>query len=438
MPSRQDRAPVIGLGVALALMVLAMAVPAVTGWNVRINDFPPLHAEWMPRVGYATPAAVALAVLAAWQSHHLARTLRWVPLLLLVFAAGLAWMLALALVDGQAGVGGILTDKYEYLPTARRTTDFGETLDIYASKISYDAEPDNWPVHIAGHPPGALLFFVVLVRIGLGSGIAAGLVVTVVAATTAVGVLVTMRMLGAEGMARRAAPFLVFGPAAIWQCVSGDAMFAAVAAWGMAALAVAAIRGSISWSVVAGVLLGYCVMLSYGLTLLGILAIAVLFLARNWRPLPIAALAALCVVLAFAVGGFAWWEGYSEIRGRYFEGVGGRRPIGYWMWGSLGALGFSAGPLVGSGMAMVVTNGRAYLAQSSQRVTAVLSGAGAAMILVATASLMSKAEVERIWLPFVPWMLLSCAFLPERWRRAGLALQLAVALVTMHLIKTTW
>ena len=438
MPSRQHRAPVIGLGVALALMVLAMAVPAVTGWNVRINDFPPLHAEWMPRVGYPTPAAIALAVLAVWQSHHLARTLRWVPLLLLVFAAGLAWMLVLALVDGQAGVGRILTDKYEYLPTARRTTDFGETLDIYASKISYDAEPNNWPVHIAGHPPGALLFFVVLVRIGLGSGIAAGLVVTAVAATTAVGVLVTMRVLGAEDMARRAAPFLVFGPAAIWQCVSGDAMFAAFAAWGMAALAVAAVRRSISWSVVAGVLLGYCVMLSYGLTLLGILAIAVLFLARSWRPLPIAAFAALCVVLAFAVGGFAWWEGYSELRSRYGEGVGGRRPVTYWLWGSLGALCFSAGPLVGSGMAMLVTNVRAYLAQPSHRVTAVLSGAGAAMILVATASLMSKAEVERIWLPFVSWMLLSCAFLPERWRRAGLALQLAVALVTMHLIKTTW
>ena len=64
--------------------------------------------------------------------------------------------------------------------------------------------------------------------------------VTVLAATTAVAVLVTVRVLGEEGMARRAAPFLVFAPAAVWQAVSADAMFAAVAAWGLAALAVAA------------------------------------------------------------------------------------------------------------------------------------------------------------------------------------------------------
>ena len=72
------------------------------------------------------------------------------------------------------------------------------------------------------------------------------------------------------------------------------------------------------------------------------------------------------------------------------------------------------------------------------RVAAMLSGAGVVTILVANASMMSKAEVERIWLPFIPWMLLSCAFLPERWRRCGLVVQLAVALLTMHLIRTTW
>ena len=104
----------------------------------------------------------------------------------------------------------------------------------------------NWPVHIAGHPPGALGFFVVLDRIGLGSGSPAGIVVTLLAASTALAVMVTLRLLGAEVVARRAAPFLVFGPAAIWQCVSADAMFAAVAAWGIAALAAAAVRRSIA------------------------------------------------------------------------------------------------------------------------------------------------------------------------------------------------
>ena len=122
------------------------------------------------------------------------------------------------------------------------------------------------------------------------------MVVTVLAATTAVAVLVCVRALGDETLARRAAPFLVFAPAAVWQAVSADAMFAAVAAWGLAALALAATRRSVVWSIVAGLLLGACVMLSYGLLLLGILALTVLALGRWWPALPIAAVAALAVV----------------------------------------------------------------------------------------------------------------------------------------------
>ena len=156
----------------------------------------------------------------------LSEGLPWRRLLLVVFVAGLAWMLALAFVDGPRGVSTILDDPYEYLRTARRTTNLHAALQEYVSRIGYEAAPRNWPVHIAGHPPGAFTFFVLLVRVGLGSGFAAGMVVTVLAATTAVGVLVTMNTLDAERLARRAAPFLVLGPAAIWQSVSADAMFA--------------------------------------------------------------------------------------------------------------------------------------------------------------------------------------------------------------------
>ena len=52
---------------------------------------------------------------------------------------------------------------------------------------------------------------------------------------------------------------------------------------------------------------------------------------------------------------------------------------------------------------------------------------------------MSKAEVERIWLPFVPWLLLSCALLPERWRRRGLVRAArARARASQHLLSTGW
>ena len=59
-------------------------------------------------------------------------------------------------------------------------------------------------------------------------------------------------------------------------------------------------------------------------------------------------------------------------------------------------------------------------------------------IAAADASGMSKAEVERIWLPFMPWLLVSCALLPDRWRRPGLAVQLVAALLVQQLLFTSW
>ena len=431
--TRRATAAAWGLATAGVLMALAMAVPASTGWYVHVNSFPPLHAEWDPRVGWGTAPAVLLAVLGVRHAAALSESLPWRRLLLVVFLGGLAWMLALAFVDGSHGVSRILGEQYEYLRTARATTDLHATLQEYVGRIRLG--PRHWPVHIAGHPPGALTFFVALDRVGLGSGFGAGMVVTVLAATTAVGVLVTTRVLGAETLARRAAPFLVLGPAAVWQSVSADAMFAATAAWGVACLALAATRRSLGWSVLAGLLLGSCVMMSYGLPLLGVLAVAVLVVARSWFPLVPATVAALAVVVVFALLGFSYLDALPAIHDRYYEGVGGRRPWAYWMWGDLAALAFSAGPLVGAGLAQLAP---ARFTEAGTRTVAWLAGAGAAMVLLADLSQLSRAEVERIWLPFVPWLLLSCALLPERWRRRGLVLQVVVALLVQHLLFTGW
>jgi len=421
-----------------------MALPALTGWDVHVRSFPPLHAEWDPRIGTGTLPSLVVAALAVWFSVGLAQRLPWRGLLGTSYAAGVAWLFGLALVDGRDGIAVILDTEYEYLRTARATSDLPAALREWVSRIPYDGLPDNipdanWPVHVAGHPPGALSFFVLLDRLGLGSGLAAGVVVTLIAASTAVAVMVTLRLLGAGQVARRAAPFLVFGPAAIWQAVSGDAMFAAVAAWGIAALAAAAVRRSVGWALLAGLLLGYAVMLSYGLPLLGLLAVAVLVVARSWRPLPWAVLAALAVVLAYAALGFAWWEALPVLQERYWAGVAKNRPPSYWMWGNLAALVFSAGPLLGAGLTTLGRRARDLkLGPDAVRATRWLVGAAVAMVLAASLSQMSKAEVERIWLPFVPWLLVSCALLPDRWHRPGLALQVVTALVVQHLLFTGW
>lgn len=439
---RSDAGATVGLAVTLLLVLLAVALPRLLGWEVHARStpdhaVPPLHGRWDPKLlGPGTVPAVLIA-LAGWRwGVDLARRLSWRALLLTSYAAGLAWLLALAFVDGTSGISRVLGNPYEYLPTARGVTDVSAVLHGFVDRIPYSA-PDNWVTHVAGHPPGALLVFVGLVRVGLGGDFAAGMTVTVLAATTPVAVLLTLRTLGAERAARRAAPLLVLSPAAVFMAVSADALFGCVAAWGLAALALAATRrgvAQVAWSLLAGLVLGCCVMLSYGLPLVGLVALGVLVAARSWRPLPLAALAALGVVLGFAAAGFAWWEAYPVLNDRYWDGIAADRPASYWLWGDLAALALCAGPLLGAGLGRLAARWR----ERDDRVVVLLVSGAAAAILLADASRMSKAEVERIWLPFVPWLLLSTALLPERWRRWGLGLQLLTALLVQQLLYTTW
>ncbi|MGB0099559.1 MAG: hypothetical protein WBP61_04690, partial [Nocardioides sp.] len=276
MSTPRGRAPWIGLGLALLVVAAAVSVPPLAGWEVwsraprSLKDLavPPLHGYWEPKLlGPGTLPAVVIALLGWRFGPGLAERLSWGRMLLAAYGVGLAWLLALAFVDGSSGISRVLGNEYEYLPTARGVTDVPVLLEGYVDRIPIDS-PGAWPTHVAGHPPGALLFFVLLARVGLGGSFAAGLVVAAIAATTALAVLITVRALGSEEMARRAAPFLVLALAAVFMAVSGDALFGAVAAWGLACLALGA-RASggrlVAWSLAAGLLLGWCVMSSYGL-----------------------------------------------------------------------------------------------------------------------------------------------------------------------------
>ena len=458
----------IGLVLSLGVIAWAMALPELADWNIHVNSFPPLHAEWDPRVGPGTvPALVVGAVTLGW-ARRFSTTASWRALLVGAYLLGVAWFVSLATVDGWDGIGVILESDYEYLDAARTIDSWGAVSNLlheYIDRIPF-THPDNWRPHVAGHPPGALLFFVLLVALGLGGGLAAGWVVILVGATTPLAVLVTLRTLGAEHHARLIAPLLVVGPAAIWMAVSGDAVFAAIAAWGLALLARSATRTTALavalWGLLAGLVLGYCVMMSYGLTALGLLSLAVLFVARNARPLPWAVLSASAVVGAFAVAGFAWWEAFPVLRERYYDGTARNRPITYWWWGNLAALSVSAGPLVGSSVVTALTRARAALSAAggrsgggalagarddrdaaeppcaSTRAVVILTLAALLTIVAVDATGMSKAEVERIWLPFVPWLLLGAALLSPRWRAAGLAIQVVGAVVVQHLLFTGW
>src|SRR6201997_4536914 len=164
-------------------------------------------------------------------------------------------------------------------------TDIPAALRSFARRIP-DFQPDSWITHVSGHPPGALLTFVWLDRVGLGGGAWAAALCLFAGSSAAAAIIVTLRALNDEACARLAAPFVAVAPTAIWIAVSADGYFAGVAAWGIALLALSVSGGVRAGAVAAagaGLLLGWALFLNYGLALMGLLAVAVLICARRPR-----------------------------------------------------------------------------------------------------------------------------------------------------------
>lgn len=420
--------------------------------TLRVN-WPPLLGSWGPHLGPGTPVAVVVAVTTVGYGPALAARLPWRALLAAAWGTATAWILSLALIDGwQRGVAGRLASRHEYLQVVGRFHDVPAALRDFTHHILLES-PDNWPAHVAGHPPAATLTFVLLDRIGLRGGGWAGTWCVAVGATACVAVLVAVRALADEGLARRAAPFLVLAPAAVWMGTSADAYFAAVAAWSVAlpALAVTGRRVR-SGALGSGLLFGLTCYLSYGLTLFALIGAAVLLLGRGRvreRPeLLVLLLAGAAVVpMAFTLAGFDWWEAYRLLVTRYRQGAGGIRPYGYWVWANLACAVLITGLATAAGLRRTGATLRHSRGVSLPRPDgmqrsgadarlALLVAAALLALLVADLSGMSKAETERIWLPFALWLLPSCAFLTRP--RAWLAAQAALALLLNHLLLTGW
>jgi hypothetical protein len=247
-------------------------------------------------------------------------------------------------------------------------------------------------------------------------------------------VAVGVRAVAGEGAARQVLPFSVLVPAAVWAGVSADALTAAVGATGLALLAVAAARAGrpgVPVAVAGGAVLGLACLLSYGAVLLGVPAAAMLVHRRAPGRLAAAALAGAGVLGLVAVAGFVWWEGYVAVRGRYLAGFGGTRPYGYWVWADIAVLAVVAGP------AVVAALGRLVALRRPPGLAVLMASTGAALLL-ATLSGMSKAEVERIWLPWTVWLVAATAVLPRRGLRWWLAAQAVTGLLLEHLLRTPW
>lgn len=422
---------------------LGIVTPLIRASPARIHqlaDTAPIFGWWRLHAGWGTPFAVLIGVLAVAWGPTVAQRLPWRALPISAWATSAAWAFSLAMVDGwRKGFAGRLTAQHEYLRQVPTVTDIPEALRSFARRIP-DFQPDSWITHVSGHPPGALLTFVWLDRIGLGGGAWAGALCLLAGSSAAAAIVVTLRAVNDEATARLAAPFVAVAPTAIWIAVSADGYFTGVSAWGVTLLALA-VRRSVRIPALAaagaGLLLGWAIFLNYGLALIAFLAVAVLLTARRrdaLTALAVAVPAALAVVATFAWAGFWWFDGYALVQQRYWQGIALDRPFQYWSWANLASV------VCAIGLGSVAGVSKAFDVAAVRRRSGIhlLVLAALTAILCADLSMLSKAETERIWLPFMIWLTAAPALLPRSSHRWWLAANVVGAVLLNHVIYTNW
>jgi len=417
---------------ALALWAAVIAVGRA--WGLHLMDegrnivlfTPPVLGGYRPSPPPGLWGAAAVAVVLIGALPVLARRLRWWAAVAIGAVAAIVWWVALALIDGLAGLTRGLEWKADFeavLPGF--ADDPGGFLSGFTSSIK------GYSIQIRGHPPGLPLVLTAMHRIGLrGPGWAAALCL-LSAALGVVAVLVTVRRVAGEARARQAIPFLALAPAAIWIGVSFDALYIGPAAWCVALLVMALDtpgRRSAAFAVAGGVLAAVTAMLSYGLVLVACIPVAVACARHRWKPLVIGAATAVAVVLAFVPLGFWWFAGLKATHEEYYV-LDLDRPYWFFLVNNVAAWALCLGP------ATFVALGRLR-----DRRLWLLVGGGLAAVALAGLSGLSMGEVERIWLPFTLWVLPAGAVLFTRRRAttAWLAVQAATALLLTALISTNW
>lgn len=449
------------------------------------DALPPLYATPRLLTWQMLPAvAVAAALVAALPA--LARRLRWRWLLLTGWVASAGWAVALAVSDGISALAGPLTSPNEYLaglPAVRR--DPLEWVRTFTERLQ------SYPVHTKGHPPLPMLFLWALDALGMrGAGWAAAAVI-VIGSSAVMAIAITLRALAAktgqgEELARRALPYLVLAPLALWIATAMDAMFLGVGAWGVALLALAAghdhrptttsdrhftatsgpdshhatraghdpylaataghdrrstaaaRRGrpdaAIVTALAAGLLLGALPYLSYGLLPLFAIPLAIILVTRPSRAVLTALTCGFLVVpVVFTAAGFWWPDGVAATHQAY-EAAGGssRRPYLYFLVGDLGVLALLVGPAVAHALPDLIRGAR-----DRYRVLTWLCGAALLGMLVLDVSGVTRGEVERIWVPYAAW-LVTAAAVHRTPGRGWLAAQAATAITVQALVLSAW
>jgi hypothetical protein len=174
--------------------------------------------------------------------------------------------------------------------------------------------------------------------------------------------------------------------------------------------------------------LGAGLLLTFGAAPVLAIPVGVQLVARRPRAAlgVLAGAAAVLGVVAVATG-FWWLDGLHATRQAYAAGVASERPNAYFaLVGNPGALALATGPAVAVGLLVAA---RRWRDRASRLPLLML-----VVVVAANLSLLSKGEVERIWLLFVPMLALAA---PGD-RRAWLGAQAALALVLQAWLRSKW
>jgi len=429
---RAEQAVLGGAGV-VAAATLATGLLVEASGRVLGTASPPFLVTFAPAVQWV-PALATAAVLAGIVVAG-PRLLR-APRSPAAFAAALLLLslaLTLALNAARAGTGewsavfdlgpsGSFEAKNEYLPGLPALSyGAGFFLDRFAELVP------ALPVNVAGHPPGLLLLLH-----ATGIRTANGFAALCIACAAAVAPLTYALGRGLEldeGQTRAAGLLAALSPALLlYGTTSADAVYTAVGA-AAATLLVARSRWLRGLGCVALALasLGSWALLAVG-------AWAVVVAARRKGVRRAAVLGAGCALAVLTVqGALAAFYGYDPIgtlratEQVYRHSLAEVRPYWFWSVGSPVAWGVTLGlPIAGAALVAALRRQPAALAI-------------VAVVLVASLAGFTKAETERIWLPFVPLACVAAAgVLPPGRLRAVLAALAVQALGTQLLFATVW
>ena len=422
--------PLAGAAVAGLTVLVGQWIKAATGDQLGVF-FPPFFAHWHPYAGRLAVVAVvvlsgAAAVTPAWAGYAKRPVVFAAAVYVLALSLGVTVNIARGGVHDlwavfKTGPGGSLEAYQEYLPGLSA---LAHGVPFYVSH--FPALIPSLPIHVKGNPPGPL---VALHLLGIDSPKALAALCIGLGALTAPLAYDLGRTLGGEERGRVAGVLTAFAPALVlWGVTSADYAFATL---GVAAACLLVRRHPVAriLGAFAAITSTFFSWLLFAIPVWG--ALVVLQREGPRRALTLAVLCALATIVVYATLALAL--GYDPVATlqatavAYRDGISRHRPYAYWTFGSPTAWWIGLGLPIG------------WLALRAAAARDACALALFAVVVVSAILGLTKAETERIWLPYVPFACVAAAAVLPRRRLPGVLWVLAAqALAAQLLFDTVW